>query len=119
MDKLFCKGLRYTLFVGFHDCEQPAPQELSIDLEVEVEPFKAMNDRPEALPFDYFKVNQLLTQQLQAHRVNLIETLAERVAELLLAHFAIASASVRVRKRPLDIPNVEWVACECVRRRKI
>lgn len=116
MDTLRCTGLTYSCSVGIHSCEKDVRQDLVIDFSARVDAIpREQTDDPRAIRLDYYRADQILQEHLTTRRFNLIETVAEEVARLLLENFAIASVQVRVTKKPLDMSRLGSVSYECER----
>lgn len=97
--KLF--GLRAVGFHGVLESERRTGQEFVVDLELTLD-FPASDDLVETV--DYGEVAQLVTGIITGEPVNLIETLAQRIAERVLADRAVKSVQVTVHKpqAPID-----------------
>jgi 7,8-dihydroneopterin aldolase/epimerase/oxygenase len=95
---VFVDGLEVKAVVGVHEHEKRAGQRLivSIDLAVE-EADETIADRLENV-VDYEKIVRKTEAICQRGHVNLIETLAERIAEACLEDKRILSARVRLEK---------------------
>ena len=117
-------GIRHVLvnrleirtMIGVHDEEKRAPQRvwLSLDLSI-AETGPATSDRLEDV-LDYGEVVRRAERIVLAGHVNLVETLAERVARDCLADTRVKSVRVRVEK-PDVIANAQSVGVEIVRDR--
>ena len=125
MDTIICQGFTYDCSLGFHANEKGITQKIVVDVEV---PVVGAGSKPahdsellmraglEPAPtFDYFIANQLISEFLKTKHFNLIETVGQGVAELLLEKFDVPSVKVSVTKRPLDMPNVGCVKYVCER----
>ena len=116
MDTISCHGLDYECRIGFHDYERHGKQKITLDLKAFVHmPQNQTKDDTSLIQFDYFEANQLIKNFLEDRQFNLIETLGQEVAELLLKNFPIQKLWVRVNKYPLDMPNLKSVSYECER----
>lgn len=116
MDTISCHGLDYECRIGFHEYERHGKQKITLDLKafVQVRP-DIKRDDAGLVQFDYFVANQLIKNFLEGKQFNLIETLGQEVAELLLKNFPIQKINIRVTKYPLDMPNLKSVSYECTR----
>ncbi|VAV95670.1 hypothetical protein MNBD_ALPHA05-1410 [hydrothermal vent metagenome] len=96
--KIFVRGLMLDAFIGVYDSEQGVAQPLKIDLQVEVvEPSNPIGDSLEDVVC-YNKLTQGIKAILAEGHIKLVETLAERVADLALSHPMAISVDVRIEK---------------------
>jgi 7,8-dihydroneopterin aldolase/epimerase/oxygenase len=89
MDIVFIRGLHIETIVGVHDWERHTPRSVVLDLELASDVARgAATDRiAEAL--DYDAVTRRLRSFVSESRFQLIETLAEGCAAILLTEFAV------------------------------
>jgi 7,8-dihydroneopterin aldolase/epimerase/oxygenase len=96
--KIFVRGLMLDAYIGVYDSEQGVAQPLKIDLQVEVvEPSNPIGDSLEDVVC-YNKLTQGVKAILAEGHIKLVETLAERVADLALSHPMAISVDVRIEK---------------------
>lgn len=99
MDKIFLTALTTECIVGIWDWERKIKQPVVIDLEMAVDVRKgAATDRIEDT-LDYKKVSKRVLQFVQASEFQLIETLTEKIAELIVREFAVPWVKVRLNKQ--------------------
>lgn len=114
--KVFVKGLKVDAFIGAYDHEQGAAQPLRIDFELEViEPADPAGDRLEDVVC-YNKLTQGIKTIIAEGHIKLIETLAERIADLAIAHPMVLAVAVRIEK-PQAIAEAEAAGVEIIRRK--
>lgn len=114
--KVFVKGLKVDAFIGAYDHEQGGAQPLRIDFELEViEPADPAGDRLEDVVC-YNKLTQGIKAIIAEGHIKLIETLAERIADLAIAHPMVLAVSVRIEK-PQAIPEAQAAGVEIIRRK--
>ncbi|MEQ1860343.1 MAG: dihydroneopterin aldolase [Chthoniobacteraceae bacterium] len=107
-DTIHISQLELRAHIGVPDEERATPQRLTVDLTLE--PARGFSDLADDLArtVDYFEVCRAV-QALAAERPRkLIETLAEEIAALVLARFAVVSVEVELRKYIL--PDTQFVA---------
>lgn len=96
--KIFVRGLMLDAFIGVYDSEQGVAQPLKIDLQVEVvEPSNPIGDSLEDVVC-YNRLTQGIKAIIAEGHIKLVETLAERVAELALSHPMAIAVTVRIEK---------------------
>ncbi len=89
MDKVFIRDLRIDTIIGIYDWERKIRQTVSLDVEM------AWDNRPAAesdhidQALDYKGVAKRLIAFVQASEFQLVETLAERCAEIILNEFGV------------------------------
>ncbi len=98
MDTIFLRELQVTTIIGIYDWERVTPQTVSIDLEMATScRAAAAADRIEDA-LNYKSVAKRITGFVAESRFQLIETLAERVAAILLEEFEIPWVRVTLSK---------------------
>ena len=109
--KVFVSDLLLNAFIGVYESEQDAPQPVRINLEIDViEPSNPIGDRLEDVVC-YNKLTQNIKAIIDEGHIKLVETLAERIAELALSHAMVEAATVRVEK-PNAIPEAAAAGVE-------
>lgn len=106
-DTIIIKGLEVPLHIGVPDEERANPQILKLHLElVPSNGFSGLNDNIEKA-VNYYEVS-LLVKELAAERPRkLIETLAEEVADMILAKFAVEELVLEIEK--FILPDTDFV----------
>ena len=93
MDKVFIEGLEIDALIGIYDWERRIRQTLRFDLEMGFDNRKpAASDNIEDT-LNYKAVSRRLVEFVSQSDYGLVETLAERCAEIVLAEFNVASVS--------------------------
>lgn len=98
MDKVFVTGLRTDAFIGVYDWEHEQPQPLLFDLEMDWDQRQAAATDAIADALDYDALSQAVKRLVEARPRQLIETVAEEVAQLILQEFGVSRVRVRVEK---------------------
>ena len=111
---VFVSNLEVLTIIGVHDAEKRAPQRVvaTVDLKVR-ETGPTRTDRL-VVVLDYAEVVRLVERLTRQGHVNLLETLAERIAEGCLADSRVLAVRVRLEK-PDVIPNARSVGIEIER----
>ena len=99
MDTLFITELRIDAVIGVFEWERHVRQTLVLDLEMQTDCKVAAATDDVADALDYKAVAKRLIDFIGNSEFKLIETLAERTAELLLAEFSINWLRLRVNKQ--------------------
>jgi 7,8-dihydroneopterin aldolase/epimerase/oxygenase len=97
-DCILLHGLSAECIIGFIDWERRVPQTVVIDLEVPCDCRRAAVSDDVADTVDYKKLAKRVLAWVQASEFHLIETLAQRLALMLLQEFPIAWIRIRVGK---------------------
>jgi dihydroneopterin aldolase len=98
MDTIFLKDLRVKTIVGIWEWERRMPQVVSIDLEMATDVGRAAQADRIDDTLDYKAVTKRVVKFVAESRFQLVETLAERVAELIIREFAVPWVKVAVHK---------------------
>lgn len=116
MDIVFLRGLRVDAVIGVYQWERRIRQTLRLDLELgtDVAAAAVNDDIRDAL--DYYAVSVQVRQFVEASEFRLVETLAERVAAMVLAEFPVAWLRLTVSK-PGAIRDCDSVGVSIERRR--
>lgn len=109
MDILELRGLTIPTIIGVHAWEQAIKQPLVLDISIPSD-FSLCHDTL-AKTLDYTTLSQTVTEFLENHSFTLIESVAEKVAELIKTTFSVHEVTLQVCK-PGAIKNASNV---CVR----
>jgi dihydroneopterin aldolase len=97
-DHIFLRGLECQCIIGFIDWERRVPQTVVIDVEMPCDCARAAHSDAVADTIDYKSVAKRVLAWVGESQFQLIETLAHRLALLLLEEFSLAWIRVRVNK---------------------
>lgn len=97
MDAIFIEELRLDAWVGIYPRERVAPQTVEIRLEIGL-PDDAGRADDIGNTIDYAQVVARLEQEFAERHFNLLETMAEWIAELVLGEFGAPWVKVAVAK---------------------
>lgn len=116
-DRIRLSGIRIEAAHGVYPEEKENPQPFIIDVEARLAPRSSEDDL--ATTVDYSQLATQIVAVATAGSVDLIETLAERVAEVSLRHRLIEEVEVSVHKpqAPLPVP-VDNISVTITRRRR-
>ncbi len=98
MDTVRIRGLKVEGIVGVHDWERKVPRPVVIDLELAADIVRAARHDALKDALDYAAVAQLVTEFVSTSDFQLIETLAERLAEKVQKNFGVAWLKLEVHK---------------------
>ena len=104
-DRILLRGVRARGFHGVFDEERATGQEFVVDLDLEVSDLQRAAERDDlALTLDYGAVAVAVVEVIEGPPVDLIETLAVRIAQRCLAFPSVRSVTVTVHKPGAPIP---------------
>ncbi len=98
MDTIFLHDLRVETIVGVGDWERKIRQTVSIDLEMGADIRRAAESDSIDDTLNYKLVAKRVQQFVAESSFQLVETLAERIAEIVLKEFDVPWVEVRVNK---------------------
>jgi len=98
MDKIFLNDLQIDTIIGIYDWERETLQTLSFDLEMDWDIAKAAKSDDIEDTLDYGAIATTIVTFVEASRYQLIETLAEDLAELLLQSYPIPKLKLILSK---------------------
>ena len=107
-DRIIIRDLRVKATVGVNRWEKAAPQVVGVDLEIAVDAGKAAAADEIGATLDYKRVSQDITALAAGRAYELIETLAEAIASLVLGEHAAQWVRVTARK-PFALRNARDV----------
>lgn len=98
MDIVYIHELQIETIIGIYDWERVRKQVVSLDLEMgtDIRPAAATEDINRAL--DYKAVSKRLISFIEASEFLLIETMAEKVAEIVMTEFSVPWLRLRIGK---------------------
>jgi len=97
-DRIFLHGLSAECIIGFIDWERRVKQTVVLDLELPVDCRHAALADEVADTLDYKKVAKRVLAFVEASEFKLVETLAHRVALVILAEFPVEWVRVALNK---------------------
>lgn len=114
MDKIFIEGLQIETVIGVFDWEREIKQTVTIDLEMskDIRPAAASDDLQYAL--DYKAISDRIIEFVEASSFQLIETMAESIAELVRQEFGVDWLRLTLGK-PGAVPAARTVGVQIER----
>ena len=99
MDVIFLTGLTTECIIGIWDWERRVKQKVVIDLEMGADIRKAAASDAIEDTLDYKKVSKRLLQFVSDSQFQLVETLTERIAEIVVKEFGVPWVRVKLNKQ--------------------
>lgn len=114
-DVITLAGMQFYARHGADPGERVLGQRFEVDVELEADLAAAGSTDRLADAIDYRAVYQLIAARFE-EPCQLLEAVAERLAQAILAEFAVSAVVVRVRKPSVPIGGVLAHAQVCIRR---
>ena len=111
--KILVRDFVVPALIGIYDHEQNHPQRVRVSVEITLKDYKIAHDKIEDT-ISYESIVQAIRDLIKQH-FNLVEAIAEHLAELALADPRAHSAMIRVEK--LDVYGEGSVGTEIIRSR--
>lgn len=115
-DQIRLTGMRFRTTHGVYDFERVEPQDFVVDVRCDLVPRSASDEL--ATTVDYADLSRAIAADVTGESVNLIETLAERIAATCLSRPLVSAVEVTVHKPQARMPvELADVAVTITRRR--
>ena len=98
MDAVFINDLRIETIIGIYDWERKVKQTISLDLEMGTDIRKSAETDAIADTLNYKAVAKRLIAFVGDSEYQLVETLAEKIAEIVLSEFEVPWLKLTVHK---------------------
>ena len=98
MDIVYIRELEIDAIIGIYDWERETKQTVSIDLEMGCDNTRAAASEDIADALDYKSVAKRLISFVEGSEFLLVETLAERIAAIVLEEFSVPWLRLRLGK---------------------
>lgn len=99
LDITFLHGLKVDCIIGIWDWERRTRQTIVVDLDMASDVRKASQSDDIKDAVDYKSVSKRLIEFIGQSEFQLVETLAERVADIVINEFSVPWVRVRINKR--------------------
>ena len=99
MDQIFLTGLTTDCIIGIWDWERRVKQKVVVDIEMAADIRKAAASDAIQDTLDYKKVAKRLLQFVSESQFQLVETLTERIAQIVVTEFGVPWVRVRLNKQ--------------------
>ncbi|MCL1123155.1 dihydroneopterin aldolase [Shewanella surugensis] len=114
MDKVLIRELKVETVIGIYEWEKQIHQNLLIDLDMDFDIREAASSDDYQFALCYETVSNRLIELITEKPIDLIETVAERVAQCVMEEFGVRRVKVKVMK-PGAVPAAKAVGVEIVR----
>ncbi|MGF1742720.1 dihydroneopterin aldolase [Vibrio profundum] len=98
MDKVFIEQLEVFTTIGVYDWEKQIKQKLVLDIEMAHDNRAAGSSDDVADALDYSKVSQMVLSHIETGRFELVERVAEEVAQQIMTQFSVPWVRIRLTK---------------------
>jgi len=115
LNTISIRELRLKAWIGLYRHEKIAPQTIAIDLEIDLPDDKAFKTGKVADTIDYGVVVRRVKELLAEERFGLVESLAERIASLILEDFGAPRVKVSIAKLGV-LPEAKYIGVAIERR---
>lgn len=99
MDIIYIRDLKIETVIGLYDWERRIKQTIWLDLDMATEIRKAAASDSIEDTLDYKAVSKRLIEFVSESDFQLVETLAERIAEIVMNEFQVPWIRVRLNKK--------------------
>jgi len=99
MDIIYLRDLRVETIIGIYDWEREIRQTVVIDLEMGADIRRAAETDAIEDTLDYKAIAKTVIAFVEQSEFQLVETLAERVAELILSDFSVPWLRLSINKQ--------------------
>ena len=104
-DAIFLEGMVFYGYHGVHEEEKKLGQRFEVDLEVEIDLLKAGKSDDVNHTINYSALYRVAREAIEGASRNLLEAVAEDLAQRVLAGFPVSAVRVRVRKPSAPIKD--------------
>lgn len=117
VDRILLEGMSFSGRHGVRPAEREHDQVFVVDIEIEADLAAAGRTDQLADTVDYSAVRGVAKRTIEGESVKLLETLATRIADGVLALPKVRAVAVRVAKRPPSMAPIEAAAVHISRTR--
>jgi dihydroneopterin aldolase len=117
MDRIALEGMVFSGRHGVRPAEREQVQEFKVDVRLETDLLVAGRSDKVEDTVDYRVVYSIAKDVIEGESVQLIETLAHRIADRVLELDRVTAVSVRIAKRPESMRPIEAASVKISRSR--
>jgi 7,8-dihydroneopterin aldolase/epimerase/oxygenase len=99
MDLIYIRDLKIDCVIGVFEWERRIRQTVTIDLDLAADVARAARSDRLDDTLDYKAISKRLIDVVGNSQFHLVETLAERIAEIILGEFRVPWVRVRINKK--------------------
>ena len=99
MDKIFIKNIEVETIIGIFEWEREVKQSVFIDIEIDLNLQKSGATDKISNSLDYKKISKRIINFTIGSKFKLIESLADKIAKIVLNEFNVKRVSVSVKKQ--------------------
>jgi dihydroneopterin aldolase len=108
MNTVYISGLRISTVIGVYDWERNIQQTVVVDLEMSADNQRAADEDNLNYTLDYGAIAAAVTAFVEASSYQLLESLAEAIAERVMADFNVQQLTLKLGK-PGAVKNADDV----------
>lgn len=116
MDRITLTNIKFSTCIGIHPWEKTTPQSLHLDLSYNVDTAQIAQSDDITQSIDYEAILNAILKYVKENQFQLIETLAEKLTQMLLTTFKMDWLSLTLHK-PKALLNAKDVAITLERSR--
>lgn len=98
MDIVFIQGLKIDCVIGIYDWERKIRQDIVLDIEMSVDIKAASETDHIDQTLDYKAVSKRLISFVQTSEFQLVETLAEKITQIIINEFDVEKVKLTLNK---------------------
>jgi dihydroneopterin aldolase len=117
VDRIQLLGMSFQGRHGVRDAEREHAQEFRVDIEVDCDLAEPGRTDKLADTIDYTRIRAIAKEVVEGESVQLLETLASRMADRVLQLPRVTAVSVRIAKRPASMQPIDATAVHINRSR--
>lgn len=114
MDTIYIEDLRIDTIIGIYEWERRIRQTVRLDIDMDFDIRAAAADDDVAQTLDYKSVAKRVIAFVQTSEFKLVETLAERIAALILSEFNVQQVNLKLDK-PYALRGAKGVGVKITR----
>ena len=97
-DRIYVEDLRVKGTIGIFDWEKKIKQEISLSYEIDHDNFSASKEDKIEATTDYKTITKKIISFIEENKFELVETFAEKIAEMVIKDFDVNWIKLRVSK---------------------